>query len=211
MSECLTIALSKGMMMSHAMKALKHAGCDIDPEEDWARKLYMYNSDKTIRLLQVRPWDVPAYVEQGAADLGIAGRDVLIEKGEDVVSLLDLKFGACRLVIAGPEGAGERPYRHDMTVATKYPNSAERFFLDRGLNVKLIKLYGAVELAPTTGLSELICDLSATGQSLKDNRLCEIDTVFHSSAYLIANRVSLTFQYKRIVVLVDALRAQGAT
>jgi ATP phosphoribosyltransferase len=156
-------------------------------------------------VLLVRPTDVPVYVEQGAADLGVAGKDILLEHKPDILTLLDLKFGYCKLVIAGPKKMKVSELTHNLTIASKFIGSAKEYFKKKGLKANFIKLYGAIELAPITGLSDLICDLTATGTTLKENNLHVIDTVFESTAHLIANPVSFRVHDKKIRDLVSRL------
>ena len=152
--------------------------------------------------------DVPTYVEYGAADIGIIGKDVLNEQGKDVVELLDLNFGRCRLMMAVPEAA-RRPnltdYAHTRA-ATKYPNCAKRYFDKLGIQVELIKLNGSIELGPIVGLSESIVDIVETGTTLRENKLVEIDSLFTATARLIANRASFKLKFERLHKLVKDLR-----
>jgi ATP phosphoribosyltransferase len=200
----LTLAVSKGYLMDEAILLFNQAGIQFEDDLSTSRKLFTWDTSRQIRLIQVRPWDVDVYVAQGAADLGIVGEDVLIEKKSKNPVLLDLKFGACKLILAGLEHQLPK-LQHHMSVATKYPNATQAYFLSKGLKVNLIKLYGSIELAPITGLSDIICDLTATGKTLKENHLAIIDTVFHSTARLIANPVSMKHQYEAIVHWVNRL------
>ena len=136
----------------------------------------------------------------------MVGKDVLVEKEENVTELYDLKFGYCRLVIAGLTPLLDpKHFPHDLRVATKYPHSSEAYFKKKGIKVNLLKLYGAVELAPLTGLADVICDLVATGKTLEENNLGIIDTVYDSTARLVANTIALRTHYTWITYLVDAL------
>lgn len=204
----LTIAVAKGYLLEESLKLLDKAGIRFDDDISDSRKLFTLSTDKTVKLLHVRPWDVPEYVEQGAADVGIVGEDVLLEKQNNVYKLLDLKFGVCKLVLAGLHEVAPQELPHNTVIATKYPNSAERYFKKLGTKVKLIKLYGAIELAPITGLSDIICDLTATGKTLQENNLVIIDTIFESTARLIANPVSMTFHYSTICELTMKIKNQ---
>lgn len=202
----ITIAAAKGYLLDDALARFSAAGIEFEPGFSGSRKLDTINSSAGIRLLQIRPWDVPVYVEKGAADLGIVGYDVLMEKSPDCLQLLDLKFGECKLVIAGAQKIHTDAFPHYVTVATKYPNSAQQYFRDRQIKADIVKLYGAVELAPSTGLATLICDLTATGTTLQENNLHIIDTIFTSTARLIANRSSMRFSGARICTLADQFR-----
>ena len=199
-----TIAVSKGYLYNESIKLMKQIGIDFADSDD--RKLYNYDSSGRFKLLCVRPWDVPTYVAQRACDLGVVGRDVLLEKQEPVVQLMDLKFGGCSLVIAGLSEMVKKGYFPNMTVATKYSHSAALYFQKIGVHVKLVKLYGAVELAPLTGLGDVICDLTATGKSLKENHLEVMDTVFSSTAHLIINSTAYRFYYPEVIELVHKLK-----
>lgn len=201
----LTIAVSKGYLLAEAILLFQKAGLVFEDDLTTSRKLFTWDTTKKIRLLQVRPWDVDVYVAEGAADLGIVGKDVLVEKGSRNPVLMDLKFGRCSLILAGLTKLPLSELTHHMTVATKYPNATQAYFLSKGLKVNLIKLYGSIELAPLTGLADLICDLTATGKTLEENHLSIIDTLFTSSAHLIANPVSLKAQYEAITGWVHAI------
>ncbi len=201
----LTIAVAKGYLMAESLALFAKAGVVFEDDLSTSRKLFTLSTDGRIRLLQVRPWDVPAYVAQGAAELGIVGRDVLLEQTPPVIQLLDLKFGVCSLVIAGPDpGLDLNSFSH-LKVATKYPHSAQHYFAAKGIKAQLLKLYGAIELAPLTGLSDVICDLTATGATLRENQLHVVDTVFTSSAHLVANPVGFKCRYEEVMAWVVAL------
>ncbi|MFC1616915.1 ATP phosphoribosyltransferase [Candidatus Margulisiibacteriota bacterium] len=204
----LTIAVSKGYLLSETLKILKKSGYEFDEEQiDSSRKLFAYDKSKNIRLLFIRPWDVSLYVEQGAADLGIVGKDVLIEKKDNVLELLDLDFGKCSLVLAGARAKMPLKLTHDIRIATKYPNSAAEYFMKLGIETQIFKMYGAIELAPLTGLSDIICDLTATGATLKENNLEIIETIFTSTARLVANPISMRFRYQPICDLTEKIKA----
>ncbi len=205
--ESLTIALAKGYLFKEALILFKKVGIEFDIDVNWDRRLSAVDKTGKVTVLQVRPWDVPEYIEHGAADLGVVGRDVLIEKDSPISPLLDLKFGGCKLVLAGLSSNSPVQLRHNMRVATKYPHSTEEYFRKKGLKIRLIKLYGAVELAPLTGLSDVISDLTATGKTLKENQLSIMDTIYETTALLVANPVSLKFRYQEILLLLNQLRA----
>lgn len=206
MTDYITIAVAKGYLLKEAIILLDKIGLKFDEDVLSTRKLFMFDTTGTVKLLQVRPWDVPVYVAQGAADIGIVGEDVLFEHDTAVCRLLDMKFGGCSLVLAGPTLLDPNQLPHHLTVATKYPNCTAKYFRNRGLNVKMVKLYGSIELAPLTGLSDIICDLTATGQTLKEHDLSVIDTLFESTANLIANPMSMRTRYQQITQIVDQLR-----
>ena len=204
MSEPLTIAVPKGYLFEETIKLFKQI--DIHFENlDESRKLFTYDTTGKYKLLKIRPWDVPVYVEQGAADLGIVGKDVLYEQDPNVVTLKDCHFGGCKLVLAGPKKIGINDIKHGAKIVTKYPYSTKKYFAALGKKVSVIKLYGAIELAPLTGLGDYICDLTATGATLKEHDLHIIDTVVESTAHLIANPVGLKIYYDLIVQLTKSI------
>ncbi len=174
------------------------------------RRLLFETDDGSYRFMVVKPLDVPTYVEYGIADAGIVGGDVLMEVGKDVYQPLDLKFGQCRLVLAGPQ---ER-VTWDLSphsvhrVATKYPNLTKKYFLSKGIQVEVIRLYGSVELGPLTDLAEMVVDLVETGRTLRENGLVPIAEIASSSARLIVNRASHKINLNRISSLVDELRKE---
>ncbi len=201
MADLITIACAKGYLWDQAIRYLKAMGYDFDNDLSDSRQLSTLDTTGTVKLMKVRPWDVPVYLEQGAADVGVVGKDVLIEQGSDVIELLDLKFGDCRLVLAGPEDLKDRYLFHNVRVATKYEQSTFNYFQKKSIRCVPIKLYGAMELAPMTGVADIICDLTATGQTLKENHLVEYDEVFYSTARLVANRVAMMAKHDRIEAL----------
>ncbi len=183
----LTVALSKGKLLPGAEALFRKAGLPF-PEGE-GRKLVV--SMNGLRFLFVKDMDVPTYVEYGAAECGIAGRDVLLESGSDVYEPLDLGFGHCRLVVARRKGAGFDYHRaSSVRVATKYPRLATAHFLDRGVSVEVVKLAGSVEIAPGLGLADCIVDVVETGRTLEANGLESVEDVAVSSARLIVNRAS---------------------
>ncbi|MFB6348709.1 ATP phosphoribosyltransferase [Moraxella marmotae] len=187
----LTIALSKGRILDETLPLFAKAG--ITPLEDMnkSRKLIFQTSDPSVRLLILRASDVPTYVEHGAADIGVAGKDVLMEYDAQVYELLDLNIAKCRLMTAGVAGAS-LPNRR-LRIATKYVNVAREYFTCRGEQVDIIKLYGSMELAPLVGLGDLIVDVVDTGNTLRANGLEPLETICQVSSRLIANPAS----YKR--------------
>jgi ATP phosphoribosyltransferase len=196
----ITIAIPKGYLFNEAIKKFKAIGMEFGDLSQLKRKLTFSDLSGEFKFLIVRPSDVPVYVEHGAADLGISGRDTLDEGEENVARLIDLGFGYCRLVVAGVVSKG---YTMDNLpnipiVATKFVNSAAKYFRQKGIKAEIIKLYGSIELSPIVGLSDIIVDLVATGDTMRDNGLEEIETIFESTAYLIANKVA--FQTKNLVI-----------
>ncbi len=207
MRNTLTIALSKGKLLSPAVELLKRVGISVPTQPVDSRSLIFENDERDMTFLIIRPTDVPTYVEHGSADVGIAGKDVLLEQGSDVYEPLDLKFGPCKVVLAGPINAGPaQEVRSSFRVATKYPNITERYFSRKGESVEVVKLYGSIELAPVVGLAERIVDLVSTGKTLQAHQLVALETVAESSARLIVNRASLALKHKRVLNLINLLK-----
>ncbi len=204
----LTIALPKGKLFAPAAKMLAAAGYTVDGLSEDSRRLVLVNEASKTRFVITKTADLPTYVEYGAADVGIIGKDVLVEENKDVYELLDLKFGLCRMMVAVPEALLREKltdYAH-MRVATKYPNTAEKFFRDAGIQMEIIKLGGSIELAPIVGLAEMIVDLVETGRTLKENKLIEVAKISQATARFIANRVSFKMKFDRINALTEELR-----
>lgn len=205
MPDKLTIAVSKGRILEEALPLLARAG--VVPVEDPAgsRKLVLETGMDGVRLLIIRATDVPTYVEYGAADIGIAGKDVLLEYDSNgLYEPLDLGIARCRLMLAGPSGSSNGVHDH-MRIATKYVNVTRRYFSERGLQVEIIKLYGSMELAPLLGLADRIVDLVDTGNTLKANGLTEIEKIADISSRLIVNKASLKVKSGRIKPLIQQL------
>ncbi|HUE96294.1 MAG TPA: ATP phosphoribosyltransferase [Longimicrobiaceae bacterium] len=192
MTRTLRIALPKGRMMDEALTLFTSIGSGVRDEDSASRRLILPSVDGRFEFLPVKSQDVPAYVEAGVADAGVVGYDVLNERRPDVLHPLDLGFGACRLVVAAPEGIDYPHLAGAVTprVATKYVETTRRFFAERGVQVEPIRVSGSVEIAPLLGLSHWILDLVETGRTLRENGLRIVDTVVPSSARLIVNRAS---------------------
>lgn len=206
-----TVAVPSGRLLEGAMRALASAG--YLPREAWrsTRRLILPCLDEAVRCLIAKPVDLVTYVEHGAADLGIAGKDMLLEQGRDVYELVDLGFGSCRGVLAFPrEAAGEWERKSRLRIATKYPRITERYFWSQGRPVEIIGLNGTVELAPLVGLADGIVDLVMTGRTLQENNLVEVAEMFRSTARLIVNRVSLRSRAQLVAAAVERLRAAAA-
>jgi ATP phosphoribosyltransferase len=204
MATDLTIALAKGRILDETLPLLARAG--IEPVDDLqtSRKLVFNTNHDDINLVLIRSADVPTYVQYGAADLGIAGKDVLAEHGGDgLYERVDLKIAPCKMMTAG--FAGRSLPRTRLKVATKYPEITRRFFLEQGRQVELIKLYGSMELAPVVGLSDIIVDLVDTGNTLKANGLTPFDTIMEVTSRLIINRAALKMKSRAIRELVDRI------
>ena len=204
----LRLAVAKGYIWDCAIEFFKKCGWNLEDDLSNSRQLWTIEKKEAITLLQVRSWDVPNYVQEGGVDLGIVGKDVLLEQDPDITELLDLKFGPCDLVIAALESIDISKLNHHVRVATKYVKSAKDYFYTKGLVIQPIKLAGAIELAPSIGMADLICDLSATGKTLKDNGLDIQDTVFHSTARLVANPIRFKEKYQRILEVIARFEEQ---
>ena len=159
---------------------------------------------KKISFLLIRNTDIPAYVEYGAADFGVAGKDVLAESKSPLYEFMDLGFGFCRLCSAGIAGR-DNSYRQNMKIATKYPHITKEYFAKKGIMVDIIKLYGSIELAPIAGLSDLIVDLVSTGETMRKNGLCEVETIMESTARLVANKSLSRAKHVRIKEILNLL------
>src|SRR5512147_1871789 len=206
----LTIALCKGKMIEPAIELLARAGYNAVQRATDSRRLVFPCPEIGMTFLIVRPTDVPTYVEYGAADVGIVGKDGLLEQDSDVYEPLDLGFGACRIAVAALQGEESRDrLSSKIRVATKYPKITERYFNQRGVPVEIIKLYGSIELAPIVGLADRIVDLVETGSTLKAHDLVEVECIARSTARLIVNRASLKLKHKAVTELVRKLRAAG--
>jgi ATP phosphoribosyltransferase len=192
MNQVLRIALPKGRMLQAALRLWERLGSHLDPADRHSRRLILQDQSGRFEFLPVKPQDVGTYVEAGVADAGVVGWDVLAEQEPDVLQPLDLGFGRCRLVIAGPSGTAYPLLGEGATprVATKYLETARRFFGEKGLQVELTRVAGSVEIAPLLGLSDWILDLAESGRTLAENGLVVFDTVSESSARLIVNRAS---------------------
>ena len=204
----LTIALPKGKLFSLSANLFEKVGVTAEHLSEKSRKLIIANDECKVRFIITKTSDVPTYVEYGAADIGVIGKDVLVESGQDVYELLDLGFGKCRLMMAVPrEERRSRllDYAHTR-VATKYPHIAEQFFAQQGMQMEYIKLDGSIELGPLVGLSESIVDIVETGTTLVENDLEEIAHIMDVSARLIVNRVSFKLKFDRIYRIVNDLK-----
>ena len=205
----ITIALAKGRLAKQAMDILKELGisCPEMDEKD-TRKLIFTNEEQGLKFFLAKANDVPTYVEYGAADIGIVGKDTIMEENRKLYEVLDLNLGRCRMCVAGPESAKELLDHGDMIrVATKYPNIAKEYFNNiKHQTVEIIKLNGSIELAPIVGLSEVIVDIVETGTTLKENGLEVLEEVCPLSARMVVNRVSMKMEQERIGRLIEAVR-----
>ncbi len=210
MPTVLRIALSKGRILEEGLPLLERAG--FTPAEDprASRRLVLDSADPSVKLIVVRAADVPTYVQYGAAELGFAGKDVLMEsEGDGLYELLDLNVGRCRMVVAEPDqlAADDDPRSWTrLRIATKYPRTTRRHFAAKGIQTDIIKLYGSMELAPLVGLSDRIVDLVHTGRTLRDNGLVEVEHIADISARLVANCAAAKMKHAAVKALVERLR-----
>jgi ATP phosphoribosyltransferase len=209
MKNGLTLALPKGRLLDPALDLLRELGVSgIDPD---SRKLIFRDAGRDLEILLLKPADVPAYVIYGAADLGVVGKDILLEQEPDVYEPLDLGFGFCRLVVAEPRALWERddPAKWSwVRVATKYPRLTEEYFSARGIQVEIVRLDGSIELAPLVGLAERIVDLVQSGETLRANGLVEVAEITRSTARVIVNRASMKTEHAAVTRLIDDMRAR---
>ncbi len=207
MNDYITVALPKGKLFGLSTELFKKVGWTAEGLHEKSRKLIITNEDAKLKFIITKTADVPTYVEYGAADLGIIGKDVIAESGKDIFELLDLGFGKCHLMMAVPKDKKRtklEDYSHTR-VATKFPHIAEKFFSERGMQMEYIKLNGSIELGPIVNLSESIVDIVETGTTLRENNLEEIVRIMDATARLIANRVSYKLKFDRINKLVADL------
>ena len=201
------VALPKGRLGEKVYDLFEKAGFDCAEMHDKGRKLIFENPEKGIRYFWVKPSDVPIYVERGVADLGIAGKDILLERHPEVYELLDLKLGICRMCAAAMRDFyddGEKTLR----VATEFVNIASDYYAKQGRDIDSIKLHGSVELAPILGLSDVIVDIVETGNSLRENDLVIVDEILPISARLIANKANFKFKTKEIKNIINLMKEQ---
>jgi ATP phosphoribosyltransferase len=208
----LRVAVPKGAIFGDALSALESSGLPAGVVRENGRRL-IYRAGG-VEFIVSRPSDVPVFVEYGAAHVGIVGKDVLEEHRFNVVELKDLGTGRCRMILAAPEARAEdvlRAIRHAevVRVATKFPDSARRYFERMGRQAEIIELHGSIELAPLVGLAECIVDLTATGTTLRENHLVELDEISTSTARLIANRGAYRLRHREISALADAMHESG--
>jgi len=209
MNEQLTIALSKGRIFDETLPLLAAAGIEPTDDPNRSRKLILDTNQPSVKLVLIRASDVPTYVEYGAADVGVAGKDVLMEHGGDgLYEPLDLQIARCRLMVAG---FPDRPLDdRRLTVATKFVNATRRYYAEQGRQVEIIKLYGSMELAPIVGLADCIVDLVDTGNTLRANGLAPLEHIAHISSRLVVNKASMKMKHRRIKALLTQIGAAVA-
>ncbi len=210
----ITLALSKGRIFDDTLPLLKAAGIEVLEDPEKSRKLILTTSREDVRIVMVRASDVPTYVQYGGADLGVVGQDTLLETGvQGLYVPLDLQIAKCRVSVAVREGfdyAAAVKQGARLKVATKYVSIAREFFAGKGVHVDLIKLYGSMELAPLTGLADAIVDLVSTGNTLKANKLIEVERIMEISSRLVVNQASLKLKQAAIKPVIDAFAAAVA-
>ena len=205
-----TIALATGRLADKGMEMFEAIGISCDEMKDKAsRKLIFVNEHLGVRFFLAKANDVPTYVEYGAADIGIVGRDTILEEGRKLYEVMDLGVGKCRMCVCGPESARERLEHHELIrVATKYPNIAKDYFYNQKYQtVEIIKLNGSIELAPIVGLSEVIVDIVETGSTLRENGLMVLEEVCSLSARMVVNQVSMKTENERITAIIKKFQA----
>ena len=202
----LTFALTKGRLANKTLELLERLGitCEEMKDKD-SRKLIFVNEELKLKFFLAKGPDVPTYVEYGAADIGVVGRDTIVEEGRKVHEVLDLGFGKCRMCVCGLEETGELLKHHELIrVATKYPNIAKDYFYNKKhQTVEIIKMHGSIELAPIVGLSEVIVDIVETGTTLKENGLDVLEEIVELSARFVVNKVSMKMEKDRIMEIVE--------
>ncbi|MGE4282528.1 MAG: ATP phosphoribosyltransferase [Clostridia bacterium] len=204
----ITVALAKGRLAELSMEIFESIGLHCAEMKEKSRKLIFTDEQNKIKFILVKASDVPTYVEYGAADIGIVGKDTLLEEGRNLYEMVNLKFGACRMVVAGPNELKDKLDNLNNTrVATKYPRIARDYFqIKKGQTIEIIKLNGSVELAPLVGLSEVIVDIVESGKTLYENGLTIIEEICDLSARLIVNRVSIKMEKERIMDIVQKVK-----
>lgn len=205
----ITIALSKGRLAKKALEMFEHIGITCEEMKDEkTRKLIFTNEQLGLKFFLAKPSDVPTYVEYGAADIGIVGKDTILEEGRKLYEVLDLNTGKCKMCVCGPQSAKDKLQHHELIrVATKYPNIAKDYFYNKKhQTVEIIKLNGSIELAPIVGLSEVIVDIVETGSTLRENGLEVLEEVAPLSARMVVNQVSMKMEHERIAKLITDLK-----
>ena len=208
MQPVITFALAKGRLAEQAFTLLENLGIDCSEPRNPGRQLVLWDKANNVRFILVKPSDVPTYVDHGVADIGVVGKDTLLESGRPLYEVLDLTFGKCRLCIAGYAEQHQSATRATFRVATKYPNVARSYYDAKGQTIEIIELHGSVELGPVIGLSDVILDIVESGSTLKANGLSVLEEVCECSARLVVNRVSMKTKRDRIRQLIDGMAEQ---
>ena len=206
MDRFLRIALAKGRIALQAVELFESIGINCSPVREGTRRLIIRDPGSMVEFILVKPKDVAKYVELGAVDMGVVGKDMLLEQQPDLYEVLDLGIGKCRMVVAGPEKPRVFLNRAVKVVATKYPVTAQNYFREKRESIQVVNLDGSVELAPLVGLSNVIVDLVETGRTLEENGLVILDEICPISARLVVNKVSLKMENERINKVLKALR-----
>lgn len=204
--EYINVALGKGRLAEKGYEIFKKIGYDCSDFEKKSRKLVFENSEKGIRFILVKAQDVPIYVERGAADIGIVGKDTIMEEERDLYEILDLGFGKCKFSVAAPNSFQLDKMQGMLRVATKYPRVAQGYFMSKGRQIDVIKLNGSVELAPLVGLSDVIVDIVETGSTLKENGLEVIEDMYNVSARVVVNKVSFKTKNLKIKAIIEGIK-----
>ena len=207
MQPVITFALAKGRLAEQAFTLLEQLGVDCSEPRNPGRQLVLWDKASNVRFILVKPSDVPTYVDHGVADIGVVGKDTLLEAGRPLYEVLDLGFGKCRLCIAGYAAQQPSATRATFRVATKYPNIARSYYDSKGQTIEIIELHGSVELGPVIGLSDVILDIVESGSTLKANGLTVLETICECSARLVVNRVSMKTKQARIQEIIAGMSA----
>lgn len=205
----ITIALAKGRLAKKTLEMLEHIGITCEEiKDEKTRKLIFVNEELKLKFFLAKPSDVPTYVEYGAADIGVVGKDTIMEEGRTLYEVYDLKIGKCKMCVCGPASAKEKLQHHELIrVASKYPNIAKDYFYNKKhQTVEIIKLNGSVELAPIVGLAEVIVDIVETGATLRENGLDVLEEICPLSARIVVNQVSMKMENERISRLINDLK-----
>ncbi len=201
----LTIALAKGRLAERTIELLEKCGINCAPLKAETRKLVLSDADNKYKFIFVKPADVPTYIERGVADLGVVGKDTLLEECKDVYEMLDLKFGACRMCVAGFENRTESVTHNKLRVASKYINITKEYYASHNIDVDIVKLTGSVELGPIVGLTDVIVDIVESGKTLEANGLVVLEEICKLSARLVVNKISLKMKKDEIMPLINGI------
>jgi ATP phosphoribosyltransferase len=205
MNDWITIALPKGRLAEDTLNLFIEKGIAEEGSINFNSRKLIFSDDKNkLKFLLIRNMDVPVYVEYGASDLGVVGKDIILEVNPNIYEFIDLGFGYCRLCVCGIKGQ-KHEYKHDITVATKFVNITKKYFAEKGIFIETIKLYGSIEIAPLLGLSDYIVDIVSTGETLRKNGLEEIETMMESTAQLIGNKNLSKCKFDRIKKIINTL------